>query len=405
MRILMLSVHTCPLEQPGTRYAGGMNIYVRNLASCFVKEHGIEVDIFTLKHKGCHKEISKLRKGIKVIHIPLNGKLNLKKEEMLFYTDNFSNKVLEFIKRRKLRYDLIHSHYHISTSVGEKIKETLLIPHIATFHTLAKIKALFGEKEPKEREENEMKVIKSVDQIVATTEFEKKKLVELYQANEEKISVVPGGVDLKLFKPRDKFKARKRLNLPQNKNIILFVGRLDPIKGLKTLVKAIPYVVKLLCKRYYCVQFVVAGSKLALENKISEEIKVELKKKQLSQHIKFFGSKPIRILPYFYSASDVTVIPSNYESFGLVALEAMACKSPVLASKVANLSFLIDENRTGVFFEREDERDLAKNIVRLLKDETFRNRISENAYKFAQEHNWCKVTDHLLLTYQQLIKL
>lgn len=405
MRILMLSVHTCPLEQPGTRYAGGMNIYVRNLASCFVKEHGIEVDIFTLKHKGCHKEISKLREGIEVIHIPINGKLNLKKEEMLFYIDDFSHKVLEFIKRRKLRYALIHSHYHLSTTTGERIKGALLIPHITTFHTLAKIKALFGEKEPKEREENEMKVIKSVNHIIATTEFEKKKLVELYKANEEKISVVPGGVDLKLFKPRDKFKARKRLNLPQNKNIILFVGRLDPIKGLKTLVRAIPYVVKVLCKNNCRAQFVVVGSKLTLENKLSEEIKVELKKKQLSQHIKFLGAKPIRLIPYFYSASDLTVIPSNYESFNLVALEAMACKSPVLAANVANLSFLIDENRTGLFFESGDERDLAKNIVRLLKGENSRNKIAENAYKFAQEHNWCKVTDYLLLTYQQLIKL
>jgi D-inositol-3-phosphate glycosyltransferase len=382
MKIALISYWTCPLERVGVLSAGGMNIYVLNLSN-YLGKMGHKIDIYTRVHKTNDEKIIKLHENVRIIHLRGREVSN---------TDYYSRNLLEFIRKNKLRYDIFHAHYFYSGVIGLLLRTHLKIPQLVTFHSLGKTKELYIGIKDKKRIPLEKKVIEAADGIVASTELEKNDLKEYYQTKGAKIFVVSPGVNHYLFKPQDKFSSRKKLLLPKNKKIILFVGRIDPIKGITLLIEAISALTKIYPTFQDNFRVLLIGgdikSSIFWQNQEVKKIKQLIAQKELECCIKFIGSKPHRVLPYYYSASDVVVAPSLYESFGLVVLEAMATGACILASRAGGLKYLVKDRVNGRLFESGNTGDLAKILWELLNDQKQRKRLGKKAFSKSLRFCW-----------------
>ncbi len=382
MNIALISYWTCPLERVGVLAAGGMNIYILHLANALSKL-GHKVDIYTRAHNDREEVILKYHENVRIIH------LNIKSENPI---SEFSNKITGFIKRNKFNYDLIHTHYYLSGLSGMLLKKKLSIPHFSTFHSLGRTKEIYFGIKDEYRIKTEKEVAENVDAIIASTELEKKDLIENYDADRKKIFVVAPGVNHLIFKPKNRILSRLRLQLPLNKQTILFVGRIDPIKGINFLIEAIANLSGIHQSFENKFRMLIIGGDVASRGfwQNSEVIKIKqlIAAKNLECCIKFIGSKSHSQLPYYYSASDVVVMPSLYESFGLVVLEAMACGSCVVASRVGGLKYLIEENINGRFFEMGDIKSLSGVLWDLLNDKNQRELLGKHAYISSQDYCW-----------------
>ena len=339
MNIVLICYWSCPLTPLGVLTAGGMNVYELNLANSLDKS-GHKVDIFTRTHKQKDEISISVHKDVRVIHLP-----SLNNDDHYLAAQSFFNRMLEFIEKNSLSYQVIHAHYFFSGLVGIKLKKSLRIPMVQTFHTLGIMKKLYGKVIDEKRIKAEKEIIKKADGIIAATALEVKDLLKHYSAKKDKIFEISPGVDHRVFKKLNIKTSRTKLHLPLNKKIILFVGRIDPIKGINLLIEA----VSILSKKYPSFEnnfyvLLIGGDinsrKFWLDREVRKISQLILDKK-LECCVKFIGSRPHYLLPYYYSAANVMVMPSVYESFGLVVLESMACGSAIVASKVGRFAYFV----------------------------------------------------------------
>ncbi|MCW4031851.1 MAG: glycosyltransferase [Candidatus Bathyarchaeota archaeon] len=394
-KIAMLSVHTCPIKRPGGKDTGGMNVYVRELAKD-MGQKGHFVDVYTRAHDPEENKTVNLGPNSRLVHIKAGEIAEIDKATIYPNLHNFARNMRDFVETRNLQYDLIHSHYWMSGCVGDLIQSRMSVPHITMFHTLGHIKNLIkvGENEPNFRIKAEKNLVKNCNRIVASTDMEKSQLIDFYGASPETISVVPCGVNLDLFKPMNKGFARQELQLDDDEHVILFVGRIVPLKGIENLLKAMKYLSN---KKIKLV--VVGGDDYSrLEVKRLKRLSYQL---QVHKSVIFLSSMEQKILPYFYSASDVCVIPSFYESFGLVALESLACGTPVITTDVGCMKSVINEPKTGYIISNNTPHNLANKISYLLKKP---NADSHSIRESITRFSWSNIAETIINEYDSITK-
>ncbi len=361
LRIVMLSVHSCPIGNLGAKDTGGMSVYIRELAYELGKQ-GHLVDIYTRVHDPNDRQIYEFGQNARLIHLRAGEDEEIHKLAVYSHLPGFVYNLENFRKDNDLQYDLIFSHYWLSGLAGEYLQKQWNIPHITMFHTLGAVKNTLGvgEDEPELRIEAERDLAQNCHRIIAPTEKEKEGLIRHYDALPERIGVVPCGVNLEQFKPVSKESARQYLGFADDDKIILFVGRIDPLKGIDKLITAISYLQNIQGLRL----LVIGGG----ENSRREIEQLQNLSRDL--HIPDFVTFPGLIkheqLPYFYSAADACVVPSYYESCGMVALESLACGTPVIATDVGNLKSIIYQGETGYVITDNAPHHLADKIALLL---------------------------------------
>ncbi len=400
-RLAVLSVHTSPLAPLGSRYAGGMNVYLRELI-LELDRRGIQVDAFT---RGVHQPpftALPLGQRSRVIYVDMGPGKGLSTDELVSRLPQFSAQVLEHARRIGADYDALFSHYWLSGLAGLCLRGELGRPLYHMFHTLGRVKnrALPPTASPDERASArriaaEQAIVQEVDGLVASTEQEKRELLTLYQADPAKIAVIPPGVNTAQFHPTDPIQARDRLGLPRSWRIALFVGRIQQIKGIDVLLFAFdrlrrhsetPEGLHLLC---------LGGDKPGSSRMSREQRRLmELASRLgLDDSVHFLGAKDQSSLRDYYNAADVAVLPSRAESFGLVALEAMACGTPVVASRTGGLPSIVTDGVNGFLCPVGDEECLATRMDRILSNPELREWLGENALERARRQSWPKVSN------------
>ena len=408
-RIAMLSYHTCPLATLGGKKTGGMNVYVRDLSRT-LGEMGMEVDIFTRSQDECQPRVKHdLGPNARVIHIPAGPELPLAVNDLVAYVDEFVANILAFAAAEGHVYDIIHSHYWQSALAGEQLRAAWgNIPLIHMFHTLGHLKNQIArdesERAPQSRLDGEAHVAAIADRLIAATPVEVAQLCDLYGADPAKIVVIPPGVDLRHFTPMARTRAKQMIGIPPQRKNILFAGRIEPLKGIDTLVEAIT----LLNARHAtsladtCVT-IIGGDPWA------ETLDAEMERLQrlrddlgLEELVAFAGARDQEILPMYYAAAEMVVMPSHYESFGMVALEAMAMGTPVIASEVGGLAYVVRDGYNGFLVPRRDAEALAGRILSLLHDSELRARLSAQAQEYAHGYDWRVIAEAMLREYDEV---
>jgi D-inositol-3-phosphate glycosyltransferase len=359
-RIAMLAAHSCPVGDLGARDTGGMSVYIRELARELGKK-GHSIDLYTRIHDPADPLVEDLAESVRLIHLKAGKEAKIQKMDVYFSLPEFTFNLENYWKNNSLRYDIVFSHYWLSALVGKYLKQKWQIPYITMYHTLGAVKNAIGigEGEPALRIVSESDTVRDCQRIIVATEKEKRDLVQYYGALPEKVGVVPCGVNMELFHPVDKAASRKKLGLTDEK-VLLFVGRIDPLKGIDRLLKAIP-----LLKNYDGLRLIVIGgderSRAEVENlhRLSGELGIQ-------DSVTFQGLIKQDQLPHFYSAADVCIVPSYYESFGLVPLESLACGTPVAATDVGDLKNIIRQGETGYVIADNDPANIAMSISSLL---------------------------------------
>jgi D-inositol-3-phosphate glycosyltransferase len=412
-RIAMLSVHTCPLVTLGGKKTGGMNVYVRDLAGELVRR-GIQVDVFTRYQGVCDLgRAHQIGDRGRVIHIPAGPPSSLPTISHLELLPQFTQGVLEFVAQEGIHYDLLHSHYWLSGLVAHDLQRawnsSRYVPIVQMFHTLGLMKNRVAlhekDREPTLRIEREREVMEKVDRIVAATPAEEAQLHWLYGVDASKVVTVPPGVDLERFHPIDRQEARYRVDVPAENQMILFVGRIEPLKGIDTLMRAIAILRAGCPADTPCLYLAIIGGEpddQARENAEMERLQQMRVDLGIENEVTFLGAKDQDALQYYYSAADAVVMPSHYESFGMVALEAMACGTPVIASEVGGLAFLVQDGKTGFHVQDQDAQALAGKLSLILDDPELREKLGRQAAAYAQGFAWSRIADQLLSVFSEV---
>ncbi len=406
----MLSYHTCPLATLGGKDTGGMNVYVRDLTRELGRQ-GVHVDVFTRSQdEHVPHVLHDLGYGNRVVHVPAGPESPLSKLEMSHHLPEFVQGIEAFAAEKGLRYDLIHSHYWQSGLAAESLAGHWQVPVVHMFHTLGEMKNRIAtsaaEKEGPQRLEGERRVLARADRIIAATLAEQAQLQWLYKADARKITIIPPGVDLGHFYPIPPDEAREFIGIPSKDRMLLFVGRIEPLKGLDTLIRAMACLrVREPDRPAYLA--VIGGDPQASPAEMSAEMsRLQQLCRDLSMErtVVFLGKRGQDTLPYYYSAAELLVMPSLYESFGMVALEAMACGTPVIASQVGGLAFLVQDGLTGFHVPDGDHDALCDKLTRLLGDHHLRQQLAENAHLYARQYAWETVAGKIIAVYQDLLR-
>src|SRR5215472_3580743 len=394
--VAMPSIHTSPLDMPGrTRDAGGMNVYMRELAR-ELGQHQVRVDIFTRWTNEHQPRIVQLSPQARVIHIKAGPLAPIDKHDLYEYLPIFAQRMDEFRRREAAQYDILHSHYWLSGAVALQLAQRWDIPHVTMFHTLGRLKQLAhpGEPEPRLRLEMERRLIAHADRIIAATEDERTQMIRHCGATAAQVQVIPCGVDLKHFVPHDKLHAREALNLDLERPVLLFVGRLDPFKGPDLLLRAAAMMREK-------AQIVIVGGKLTGDSELRSlrELAADLK---IGQRVKFLGARPQKEMPVIYSAADVTVIPSYHESFGLAAVEALACGTPVVATRAGGLMTVIRHGETGYLVPR-CPGFFAGRLDSLFNDPATLQAMRSAARSSILRYSWQSVAGRMIEVYEDML--
>jgi D-inositol-3-phosphate glycosyltransferase len=391
----MLTVHGCPLARLGEKDAGGMNVYVRELGKGLGRL-GLEVDIFTRCQDSGTIEITTIGPGARVIHLEAGEPRWLPKNELYAFLPQFLTHVDDFRRSERIHYDMVHAHYWLSGWVGTRLRKMWNVPLVQMFHTLGMLKNSVArgsaEMEPMLRISVERDVASAADRLIAANVVEFGHLVDLYGADPHKIRIVPCGVDLELFHPIDRQEARARLGLDDGQ-YILFVGRLEPLKGVDILIDAM----SILRHNGSRARLLVAGGNL--DGDLARQLQDCVVDEHLLEAVRFLGAVDQKDLPYYYSAVDVCAMPSFYESFGMVAIEAMACGTPVVASRAGGLQFTVRDGETGYLVAPGAALPLADALGRVLADRGLRQRLGECGMQISQDYSWERVSQSILRTY------
>ena len=393
--IAVVSVHTSPLARPGTRDSGGLNVYVRSLAAEMAKR-GHTMDIFTRRTDDGSPEITALDDRTRVIQVEA-GPLDADKRAQRRHLEEFRLGVMRFQERNALAYDLVHSHYWMSGWAGRTLADCWDAPHVVMFHTLAEAKNRhhLGEREPKYRIAGERTVVAGSDRIVCAGEAEARMLTDLYRARRDRISVIPCGVDTDHFRPLDQAEARSHLGLDPDEPVVLFIGRIEPLKGIDVLISAASHIEG----RFRVL--VVGGDEK--DSRRLRDLRRLARELGVAERITFTAAASREELPFYYNAADVCAVPSYYESFGLVALEAMACGVPVVASRVGGLKDTVRDGRTGYLVPWRCPEPFAERLDLLLTNEPLRRSLGREARAVAEGYRWSRVAEQVEAVYHDLV--
>ena len=401
-RVATLSVHTSPLEQPGTGDAGGMNVYVVELARRLAALD-IEVEIFTRATSSDLPPLVELSPGVLVRHVTAGPYEGLSKDDLPAQLCAFTSAVLRAEAMQEPGYyDVVHSHYWLSGQVGWLAKERWGVPLVHTMHTLARVKNLAlaegDAPEPAAREIGEAQVVDAADYLIASTDAEARQLIELYDADPSRVATVPPGVDLEVFRPGEASAARTRLGVPPEAVVLLFVGRIQPLKAPDVLLRAAARLLEhdpaLRSRLVVAVVGGPSGSGLAAPEHLSRLAAVL----GIADVVRFVPPADQHRLADWYRAATVTVVPSYSESFGLVALESQACGTPVIAAAVGGLTTAVADGRSGLLVAGHDPIDYAAAVTRLLEP-ALRRRLARGALAHAEAFSWSATAGGVLGIY------
>jgi D-inositol-3-phosphate glycosyltransferase len=391
-RVAMISLHTSPLDQPGTGDAGGMNVYVLEL-SRRLAERDLEVEIYTRATSSRLEPVVDAAPGVRVHHVPAGPYEGLPKDELPAQLCTFARHLFRAeTSHEQGWFDLVHSHYWLSGQVGALLRDRWAVPLVHTMHTMAAVKnaalAVGDTAEPAARVLGERQVVDTADMLVASTDLEAKQLIELYDADPSRVEVVPPGVDLRVFRPRDQDEARARLGVPLDAVVPAFVGRLQPLKAPDVLLRAVAHLVErdpALRHRLF-VPVVGGPSGSGLEHPDSLSALAEAL--GIADLVRFVPPVAGERLADWYAAADVVCVPSYSESFGLVAIEAQAAGTPVVAAAVGGLTTVVRHGQTGLLVEGHDPEDYARAIESVVSYPAYRAALASAAASHALDFSW-----------------
>lgn len=361
LRIATLSIHSSPLGELGTEDTGGMSVYIREL-SRELGRVGHSIDIYTCAGNGKRDSELFLSENVRIIHLGVGVNGHVTKRMLFGHLPEVFQSLEAYITGKNAYYDLIHSHYWLSGMVGSFAQDRWFAPHVVMFHTtgIAKRIACGQEREPAYRLIAEKRLARTTDRILTATEREKDLLMRYYNVPGEKIGMVPCGVNLERFQPVAKELARRELGLQDSKFVVLCVGRFAPVKGLDRLMAAAAHL-----RHHQGLKFVIIGGDDRQTHALTE-LRRLARKASVDGIVRFQGRVEHDLLPLYYSAADVLVVPSYYESFGLVALESLACGTPVIAERVGAMDTLIKDGKTGLLVDTPSPRSLASAIEKFI---------------------------------------
>jgi D-inositol-3-phosphate glycosyltransferase len=394
----MLSVHTSPLAQPGAGDGGGMNVYVRALASALARA-GVACDVLTRAEHAEQPPIVVVEPGFRFVHLAAGPVAPVPKHQLPELVEPFTDALRDHVDRCASEYEILHANYWISGAVGHRLKHDLDLPLVATFHTLDRVKAEAGAgDDPEIRARAEADTVRCADLMIASTGEEREQLVSLYGADRDRIEIVPPGVDHRVFTPGDRAAARVTLGLDRRDRVLLFVGRIQPLKGAALAIRALAELGDPATK------LLVVGGPSGPEGEAELEglsaLVVEL---GLQAQVRFVPPQPHDALATYYRAADVCLVPSRTESFGLVALEAAACGTPVVAASVGGLRSLVEDGATGFLVDGRSPHDYAAPVGLLLEDTELADELGRNAAARAARYTWSITAARLRRLYGDLV--
>jgi D-inositol-3-phosphate glycosyltransferase len=380
----------------GGENTGGMSVYIREFAR-ELGRRGHLVDVYTRIHEPIHDQVIELGQNVRLVHLKA-GEEEIQKLAIYYHLGDFAYELENFRKQNGLQYDLIHSHYWLSGLAGKRLQQWWGIPHIMGFHTLGAVKNAIGigKDEPELRINAEKELVKDCHRIIASTKKGKEDLIYYYDGAPETISIIPCGVNLDLFRPIKREIARCHLGL-NGESIILFVGRIVPLKGIDNLLKAMAYLER---KRRTKLVVIGGGEHSQAEMQRLESLSQSLK---IHESVIFLGLVKQETLPFFYSAADLCVVPSYYESFGLVILESLACGTPVVATKVGGAESVIRHGETGYVVIDNDPYRLADKIALFLSTSNGNTAFVDSVRASVTKYSWSNITEAIIEEYQSVL--
>ena len=392
MRIAQVSAHTSPLAPLGGRETGGMNVYVLELSRELARL-GFEIDIFTRRDADLPR-VEQIGENLRLVRVSAGPAEPIDKETIADYLPQFARDMRRFVHEEGRGYDAIHSHYWQSGWAGGHLARELDAPHLVMFHTLGEVKnrARFGEAEPHKRIRHERQIARRASAIVTASDHERELLQRYYGADPRRMHTIPCGVDLALFRPRDRAAARRQLGLPAEGPVLLWVGRLEKLKGVDILISAVAQ----LDERNFTL-LIVGGDERAAE--LKAELRSQAQAAGVAANIRFEGAVAHDDLPAYYSAADVCVVPSYYESFGLVAVESMACGTPVVASRVGGLVSTVTDGVSGYLIPWRCPEPFAEKLEVLLNNRELRANFSRAAQRSMERFAWERVGQEMAALY------
>jgi D-inositol-3-phosphate glycosyltransferase len=412
-RVAIISLHTSPGDQPGTGDSGGMNVYVLSVARRLA-EQGIAVDVFTRDRGDGAPEVERLGSGNRLIRVQAGPIAPVAKEDLPSLLPDFLGGMLTRAAiddpadaRKHSPYDVVHSHYWLSGWVGSRAKQIWGVPHVASFHTLGKVKnsvlAAGDRAEPPVRLAGEQRVVDRADRILAPTPAEADHLVDLYSADPHRIRIVPPGVDGRLFVPRPKERARMELGMA-GRRVVLFVGRLQPLKGPDIVIRAMARAVRTSSHLTSDAMLALVGgpSGPAATGPELSRLRAIAESEGIGDRVRFFPAQPHHRLATMYSAAEALVMPSRTESFGLVAMEAQSCGTPVIAADVDGLRYVVRDGVTGFLVRGQEPQRYARRILDILGEPRMAERMSEAAVHRAARFSWESTVEDVRDVYREL---
>lgn len=401
-RIAMISEHASPLALLGGEDAGGQNVYVSEV-STKVAAMGFDVDVFTRRDSPAVPEVTPWAEGVRVISLRAGPLEYLKKDMLLPHMPEFRDNLIRF-SQEGAGYDLVHANFWMSAWVGCELKQRWNIPLVVTFHALGKIKRMHqgaADTSPAERLPIELRIVDEADVLIAQCPSEKEELIELYGADENRITIVPSAVDVETFRPLPRREARRVLGLEQEGPLIVYVGRLLPRKGIDNIICALPL---LSHGRSAFARLLIVGGET---DEVSPETDKEVARltdiaasSGVLDRVTFVGRRHQTVLRYYYSAADVCVSTPWYEPFGLVPLESMGCGTPVIASEVGGMKFTVQDNKTGFHVPPKQHEILASRLELILNSPGLRASLGRKAReRVAKFFTWHQVAKRMAIVY------
>jgi D-inositol-3-phosphate glycosyltransferase len=396
-RVAMLSVHTSPLAQPGAGDGGGMNVYISSLASALAHA-GVECDVLTRAEHPGQPAIVDVEPGVRVVHLDAGPRAPIGKDALFGLVDELVEAAKDHLTTAPVPFDVLHSHYWISGAVGHQLKHALDLPLVGTFHTLAHTKAAAGiTDDPPVRARVEAETIACLDRMIASTPDERSELIAAYGAEPDRVEVIAPGVDHAMFSPGDAGVARQRLGLPVDRPVLLFVGRIQPLKGVDVAIRA------LASMRDSRALLVVVGGPSGADGAAEvDRLHALARDLGVEGRVRWEPPQPHGALVDWYRAADVCLMPSRTESFGLVALEAAACGTPVVAANVGGLRSLVDDGHTGFLVDGRTGHDFAAPIERLLAEPGLAGEMRVSAAARSGRYTWNITAARLRRVYADL---
>jgi D-inositol-3-phosphate glycosyltransferase len=390
-RVAVLSFHSSPLAQPGTGDSGGMNVYVRELSAALAQA-GVECTTYTRASRPGQPEVVQVEPGLRVVNIPA-GPYELSKEQLPGVLDEFGDAVMRHLQT-DAPVDVVHANYWLSGQVAHRIKHEMHLPFVTTFHTLAKVKAEGGDIEPLQREIAEDEIINCADAIAVSCSEEERQFRRIYGDPRGRIEIIAPGVEHAFFAPGDQRGARHALELPADVPVLLFVGRIQPLKGPDVAVRALAA----LGRRDAILLIVGGASGMQGEAEIGR-LHALIDELGVRSQVRFVAPQPHHILSTYYRAADAVVVPSRSESFGLVALEAAACGVPVVATAVGGLLTLVDHGETGFLVADRDPDQFAKCLREIIDNPTRATDMGHRGALRSRRYTWSLAAARLRRVY------